>query len=221
MTFTRFPWAATAVTLLGLGFAVMAAGLAVRGRVVEGFVLLSAAGLADLFDGWVARRTGTAGTAFGVELDSLVDMASFGVVPMVLLFAVLGGEGFGGEAGPSGAAPGLLALLLGWGYAACCALRLARFNAEAVPEKGPARTYRGLPVTYAALIFPVAFAVAESVPVFGTGGVLGAAALVQAGLFVSAVPVPKPRGLAYPFFLLLAVGVAAYLLLVVAPGGAG
>lgn len=134
-----FRWAATGVTLLGLGFAVAAASLAVSGRDAEAFALLVAAGLADLFDGWVARRTGHAGSALGVQLDSVVDMASFGVVPLVLVFAV------------GDASPGALEVAIGWIYAACAALRLARFNTEAGSRPEPARRYRGLPVTYAAL----------------------------------------------------------------------
>lgn len=208
---SRIPWAATSVTILGLGFALTAAGLAVGGRMAEAFVLLMAAGLADLFDGWVARRTDTGGGTMGIQLDSLVDMASFGVVPLILVFA--SGDG------PPDAGPAPLNLAIGWIYASCAALRLARFNADAGSEPGPLRRYRGLPVTYAALVFPVAFAVGESVPGLGTEALLSAAALAQAALFVSPVPVPKPRGLAYPFFLVLATAVAAYLLLHVGTGG--
>ena len=43
------------------------------------------AGLFDMLDGRVARMTGT-GTAFGVQLDSLVDIISFGVAPACLVY---------------------------------------------------------------------------------------------------------------------------------------
>jgi CDP-diacylglycerol--serine O-phosphatidyltransferase len=43
------------------------------------------AGLFDALDGRVARMTGT-GTAFGVQLDSLIDIISFGVAPACLVY---------------------------------------------------------------------------------------------------------------------------------------
>ncbi len=46
----------------------------------------------DLFDGYAARRL-QATSAFGLQLDSLVDMVSLGTAPAVLLFAHLQTEG--------------------------------------------------------------------------------------------------------------------------------
>src|SRR4051812_9710833 len=40
----------------------------------------------DMLDGRIARMTGTS-TAFGLELDSLADVISFGLAPAVLAFA--------------------------------------------------------------------------------------------------------------------------------------
>src|ERR1700712_734298 len=40
----------------------------------------------DMLDGRIARMTGTA-SDFGVELDSLADVISFGVAPAILAFA--------------------------------------------------------------------------------------------------------------------------------------
>jgi CDP-diacylglycerol--serine O-phosphatidyltransferase len=73
------------------------------------------AGLFDMLDGRVARMTGT-GTAFGVQLDSLVDIISFGVAPACLVyFWGLQPYGFAGVF-----VSGILML--------CGAFRLARFN---------------------------------------------------------------------------------------------
>jgi CDP-diacylglycerol---serine O-phosphatidyltransferase len=73
------------------------------------------AGLFDMLDGRVARMTGT-GSAFGVQLDSLVDIISFGVAPACLVyFWGLHVYGFAGVF-----VAGLLML--------CGAFRLARFN---------------------------------------------------------------------------------------------
>ena len=43
------------------------------------------AGILDSLDGRVARRMG-AGSRFGAELDSLVDIVSFGVAPALLIY---------------------------------------------------------------------------------------------------------------------------------------
>ncbi len=77
------------------------------------------AGLFDMFDGVVARFTGTS-SKFGVELDSLADLVSFGVAPSFILykayFNTLDGLGIA-----------LSALIMIFG-----ALRLARFNAQLI-----------------------------------------------------------------------------------------
>src|SRR5271165_1425679 len=69
----------------------------------------------DGFDGRVARLTRTQ-SQFGVELDSLADVVSFGVVPAMLLYKWALAE------------LGLLGLLVCFSFASCGALRLARFN---------------------------------------------------------------------------------------------
>jgi CDP-diacylglycerol--serine O-phosphatidyltransferase len=77
------------------------------------------AGLFDMFDGVVARFTGTS-SKFGVELDSLADLVSFGVAPSFILYKIyfISLDGFG---------IALSALIMIFG-----ALRLARFNAQLV-----------------------------------------------------------------------------------------
>lgn len=90
------------------------------------------AGVFDMLDGRVARMTGT-GSAFGVQLDSLVDIISFGVAPACLVYF----WGLESE-GPLGlAVSGMLML--------CGAFRLARFN---VTTDGKAHKYsQGLTIT--------------------------------------------------------------------------
>lgn len=77
------------------------------------------AGLFDMFDGVLARFTGTS-SKFGVELDSLADLVSFGVAPSFILYKVYfyALDGFG---------IALSALIMIFG-----ALRLARFNSQLV-----------------------------------------------------------------------------------------
>jgi CDP-diacylglycerol---serine O-phosphatidyltransferase len=93
----------------------------------------------DAFDGRVARLTKTQ-SDFGVELDSLADVISFGVAPAMLVYKwALAPLGF-------------LGIFLSFAYAACGALRLARFNvlAQRSPHSGASRFFVGLPIPLAA-----------------------------------------------------------------------
>ncbi|WP_437587388.1 CDP-diacylglycerol--serine O-phosphatidyltransferase [Sorangium sp. So ce1000] len=104
-------------------------------------LLVLVAMLADTLDGRVARMTRTE-SAFGVQLDSLADLVSFGVAPALLVHQwALHRLGLAGALG-------------GFVFAACGAIRLARFNVLSMRAPGrppsPARYIVGLPVTGAA-----------------------------------------------------------------------
>jgi CDP-diacylglycerol---serine O-phosphatidyltransferase len=89
----------------------------------------------DGFDGRVARLTKTQ-SQFGMELDSLADVVTFGAAPAVLVWKwALQPLGFAG-------------LFIGFAFAACGALRLARFNvlAQRNPHGGGSSFFVGLPI---------------------------------------------------------------------------
>ncbi|MBM3791912.1 MAG: CDP-diacylglycerol--serine O-phosphatidyltransferase, partial [Acidobacteria bacterium] len=77
----------------------------------------------DMLDGRIARLTNTA-TSFGLQLDSLADVISFGIAPSIL--ALVWGMS-------------VLDHQLGWmaafTFAICGAMRLARFNVQAANLK--------------------------------------------------------------------------------------
>ena len=99
------------------------------------FVLVAA--IFDGLDGKVARLTGTS-SKFGVELDSLADVISFGVAPGVLLYLW--------ALRPFGKLGWLAAFL----YVICGALRLARFNVQVSTVES--RRFVGIPIPAAACI---------------------------------------------------------------------
>jgi CDP-diacylglycerol--serine O-phosphatidyltransferase len=92
----------------------------------------------DAFDGRVARMTKTQ-SDFGMQLDSLADVVSFGAAPGLLVYKwALAPLGFAG-------------LFVSFAFAACGALRLARFNVLAQRgDKGSSRFFVGLPIPLAA-----------------------------------------------------------------------
>ncbi|MFL5403352.1 MAG: CDP-diacylglycerol--serine O-phosphatidyltransferase [Gemmatimonadales bacterium] len=99
------------------------------------------AGILDMLDGRVARLSGT-GTRFGAELDSLVDVISFGVAPALLMYFL------------DFSNAGRFAWILCWIYVVAVALRLARFNVLSAgkPSSG---WFTGLPSPSAGMTLAV------------------------------------------------------------------
>jgi CDP-diacylglycerol--serine O-phosphatidyltransferase len=93
------------------------------------------AGIFDVLDGRVARITRST-SKFGVEYDSIADVVSFGIAPGILAYVwVLQGYG-------------RLGFAAAFFFAACGALRLARFNT--ISEELPKSYFLGLPIPAAA-----------------------------------------------------------------------
>lgn len=91
----------------------------------------------DVLDGWVARMTHTA-TRFGIEIDSLSDVISFGVAPAVLVYTW------------TLSSFNRIGWLGSFFLVACGALRLARFNVQmGSTEK---KHFTGLPIPASALV---------------------------------------------------------------------
>lgn len=102
-------------------------------------LLIMYAGIFDALDGRVARWTRTQ-SEFGVQMDSLVDVVSFGVAPGVLLYK-WGLEAYG-RAG----------FIVAFAFVLCGVFRLSRFNMKAMDEEvsdGPKRYTEGLAITAA------------------------------------------------------------------------
>ena len=90
----------------------------------------------DTMDGRVARATKTQ-SSFGLQLDSLADALSFGVAPGMLVYLwSLHRLGLAGQ-------------FVGFFFAACAVVRLARFNVLSMDESGrptkPSKYIVGLP----------------------------------------------------------------------------
>jgi CDP-diacylglycerol--serine O-phosphatidyltransferase len=107
--------------LFGGFFAIIAAS---QGRFEAACIAIFVAGILDGLDGRVARLTNTQ-SEFGVQYDSLADLVSFGMAPALVMYhwALVSMKLDGGTLGKVG----WLAAFL---YAACAALRLARFNSQ-------------------------------------------------------------------------------------------
>lgn len=156
-----------------------------QGRFSAAVICLLVSGFCDAFDGMVARskknRTEDE-KAFGIQIDSLCDVVSFGVAPAFLCWKL----------GVNGVV-GLACVFL---FCLCGLIRLAFFNVvegkRQQTEGGCNKVYRGLPITSSSLILPpvylLRFVLSNTVFVALLHGLL----LVTAFLFVLDVPVKKP-----------------------------
>jgi len=107
------------------------------GQAVQACWFIVLAFFLDGLDGLVARMS-RADTQFGVELDSLADVVSFGVAPALIFYTFkfkdLGKWGW----------------VLGFVFVMCGAFRLARYNVMA--HDGQKHRFQGLPIPAAAAV---------------------------------------------------------------------
>lgn len=104
----------------------------------------------DVLDGRVARMTRQT-SELGEQLDSMADMVSFGVAPAFLIIQIIGiGTPFFGQEQADTIFDRAVLVIAGI-YAACTALRLARFNVEIEQlSEADHMSFKGLPSPAAA-----------------------------------------------------------------------
>lgn len=203
------------VTLLGVLFGFLCLLWAPTDPYAAGCAIIGAS-LCDMIDGRIARLTGTS-SAFGVQLDSLADLASFGIAPAFLAYhwAV-------GPVPTQGFDPLSLVAFL---YVVGCAVRLARFNVDTSSDTSPGFFMKGLPSPVAALLLTTLTMTSQELawPFLRSPALILSVALLLAILMVTTVPFPsykkfksRPRQLA--FFASITAGLT--LLIAGGPGGA-
>ncbi|WP_165176176.1 CDP-diacylglycerol--serine O-phosphatidyltransferase [Desulfovibrio sp. ZJ369] len=119
------------ITTLSMFLGFLSMVWAVQGRFEAAGMAILLSALMDGLDGKVARLTNTA-SEFGVQYDSLADLVAFGLAPAMLLWQWQL-EAFG-----------RLGVAAAFIYAACGALRLARFNVSTAAVGK--RFFIGLPI---------------------------------------------------------------------------
>ena len=116
--------APNAITAAALCSGLTGIRFAISGQWAAAAVAIIVAGILDGMDGRIARLL-KAQSRFGAELDSLADSLSFGTAPAIIIYLWS------------------LSVEPTWGWfaalalAICCALRLARFNAQIDMEEQP------------------------------------------------------------------------------------
>lgn len=159
----------------------------------------------DILDGRVARMLG-ATSKFGAELDSLADLTSFGVAPALVLY-LWGISSVGGTFG-------WMASMV---FAACSALRLARFNTMLEDLSAPKWTkgyFTGVPAPAGAglALLPLFLFIEYGEAVRPPPALLAAWMILAGGLMVSRLPTLAMKGRRVPRVLVAPIMAAVCLL---------
>ncbi|MBP3754149.1 MAG: CDP-alcohol phosphatidyltransferase family protein [Lachnospiraceae bacterium] len=172
------------LTYLGMLFSFAGILTSFSGKYLDSIILLMAAGICDMFDGSVAStkpRT-DAEKRFGIQIDSLSDLISFGVMPAIFVFMITGQT--------------VLAAFVSALYTLAALIRLAYFN---VTEEDRQRQttekrkyYNGVPVTTIAVLLPLAYLVQNKFGISGTAGYVVMLVVVGIG-FIAPVEIKKPN----------------------------
>lgn len=168
------------LTYIGVLSGVSGIYFALTGELDQAMIALILEGLCDLFDGAVARRfrRDEQEIEFGREIDSLADTISFLALPLVVGLNVTGSR--------------IIPLVIYMIYVLAGIIRLAFFNITGIEETARGRHYHGLPVTYAALIFPLGYLPLSLLPLEALSILWPLLCLLTAGAFILDFRIPKP-----------------------------
>lgn len=184
------------VSLAGLASAVLAIYFAILGVFPAAMIGLVWAVAFDWFDGRVARgmknRTDDQ-RAFGAQLDSLIDVVSFGVAPAVLLLSVGGFR--------LAFLPGALVVF------AAAVIRLAYFNVFGLADGS---TYRGLALDNNVILLVALFAFRPILGASVFAVVLYVVLMALAALNLAPIRTPKLGGGWYHAVAIYALSASAF-----------
>ncbi len=174
---------ANTITLCGLISAVISCFLAAKGDFKLAIYMLFLACLCDTFDGRIARANPNRSNAqkfYGVQLDSLCDVISFGVTPCFIAFSF----GFNG----------IIDVIIYAIFIVCGATRLAYFNtlANANPNK-PNKGFKGVPIPMSTFVITILFVLTTFIPAVAMVWIFRIALLLLAIAFVLNIRIKKPN----------------------------
>lgn len=170
------------LTYIGALAGLLGVAMSIREQYIGAIMCMAVALVCDTLDGKVARNKKNRTKdemLFGIQIDSLCDLISFGVCPAVLFYK-LGMQGIADMA------------LLG-GYCLCCVIRLGYFNVLAAQaELGTKGDYHGLPVVCLDIMVPALYLAYLLVPCTCNLWILRWATVLFGLLYILDFKVKKP-----------------------------
>ena len=197
------------LTYCGMLFAFMGILHSIGHEYWRALFCLMIAGVCDMFDGTVAstKDRDKNQKRFGIQIDSLSDLISFGVFPAIFVYMLLGGVSFVG-----------IACAI---YVLCALIRLAYYNvleeerqAEATHKES---SFIGVPVTTIAIILPAVYLLFDKNIIHNDKFFVVTLLLVAAG-FIAPIEIKKPKPIGKVILIVLGVIEAAFMVFLVAWG---
>lgn len=189
------------ISYLGVFFAVLGMYFIAHSLDIKAtMICFMLAGVCDMLDGMVARmlKRDKDDELYGIQLDSLADTVDFVVFPIVIGLALGYGEWY---------------QVIGYILLAMAGIqRLCHFNVLVInkKDKGPVKSYSGLPVTSTSITYPVIYLISliifkinKDIDLFEL--LFTVVTYLSAILFVLNIKVPKIKGKAYSVVGLLAI----------------
>ena len=196
------------LTFVGVISSLLGIASASLGFIGRAIIFLMISGLCDMFDGRVARtrERNENEKKFGIQLDSLADIICFGVLPVVIGYAILVKK-YISEWGtvqsllknPIPAEIKIVYMVVASLFVLAAIIRLAYFNVmederQQLEPSQPRKYYDGLPVTSVSLILPLIYLLSKIEALKDYFYIIWMAAMfIIAALFVIKIKVKKPK----------------------------
>ncbi len=172
------------LTYLGMIFAFTGIIKVMNTAYTDAIFNLMFAGICDMFDGAVAstKERNEYEKHFGIQIDSLCDLISFGILPALFVYMISG----------KNAVVGVLVSV----YTLCGLIRLAYFNVQEYERQrmtdARREVYLGLPITSSAIILPLAYLLYSKIEFMGLWIFTLITILLGAG-FITGIEIKKPN----------------------------
>lgn len=169
------------VTMAGTCFAVTGIILASNMYTMYAVFCLILAAICDAFDGVVARKIKSTKEqgVYGVELDSLSDAISFGVLPMMITQSLI-------------LTPSLIVYIISVFFCLCGVIRLAYFNMLASTKQSDGKEFIGVPITASAIILPIIYFISYFFKFKYASIIFPITLLITGILFITPIKLKKP-----------------------------
>lgn len=172
------------LTYLGMVFAFTGIVAVMNCAYAKAISCLMFAGICDMFDGAVAstKTRNPYEKHFGIQIDSLCDLISFGILPALFVYMITG----------KNAIIGILACL----YVLCGLIRLAYFNVQEYERQKltnkQREAYLGVPITTSAIVIPIGYILYSSFSIIGLW-IFPILTIILSIGFVAGIEIKKPN----------------------------